>query len=136
MGDSFPDLNKKKYENLLSEQIAKKEAWVYRYEDKIVAALLYSKENSKIEFLAVSPDYRRQGLGTRLVETAAAGLQVGAKLFVTTHSEKETSGEDARLFYKSLGFTPEEELLITDSPYQRLCLIVPDGSISVAGKCR
>ena len=55
-------------------------------------------DESEILNLAVSPDFRRQGLATRLMETALQNF-IGAFFL-----EVRESNEGARKFYKSLGF--------------------------------
>lgn len=134
VGDSFPGLEQTEYERQLGQRIVDGEAWVFRFEGKIAAALLYSKARSELDFLAVSPEYRRRGLAAKLVETAAAQLPVGAELSVVTYREGDAKGEDARSFYGLLGFTPGEELTMFDYPCQRLSVTVPNGPLTAGGK--
>ena len=127
---SFPGLERAEYEAALAAHIEAGEAWVFRYEGKIAAALLYFKERGELDFLAVSPEYRRRGLAARLVETAAAQLPVGSELSVVTYREGDAQGEEARAFYAALGFVPGEELTRFGYPCQRLSVTVPDGPLT------
>ncbi|MDD3333956.1 MAG: GNAT family N-acetyltransferase [Eubacteriales bacterium] len=127
--DFFPGLEESDYERQLAARLARGEGWVFRYDGKIAAALLSSTERGELDFLAVSPEYRRHGLGARLVETAAAALPVGTELSVVTYREGDSKGAAARSFYAALGFQPAEELMVFDYPCQRLWVAVPDGPL-------
>lgn len=103
-------------------------AWVFRVGDRIVAALLYSKAEKELRFLAAHPDYLRCGLAARLVETVAAQFPVGEKLSLTTYPEGDPPGIAARAFYKTLGFIEAEWTEAFGYPCQVLTLTVPDGT--------
>lgn len=124
----FPGLDKNEYSAQLSAYIRRGEAWVYRDEGKIAAALLVSKERRALDFLAVSPEYRRHGLAARLVETAAAQFPVGTELSVITYREGDPPGAAARAFYKALGFSEGDPVEAFGYPCQKLTLIVLDGT--------
>lgn len=128
--DSSPGLDEVEYEKQLAERIASGEAWVFRYEGKIAAALLCSKARCELDFLAVSSEYRRHGLAQKLVETAAVQLPVGAQLTVVTYREGDAKGAAARGFYTALGFMSGEELTMFGYPCQRFCVTVPDGVLT------
>ncbi|MCI2046868.1 MAG: GNAT family N-acetyltransferase [Faecalibacterium sp.] len=126
--DSFPGLDEAKYKGQLAEYIRRGEAWVYRDGKTIAAALLFSKERQEIDFLAVSPKYRRHGLAARLVETAAAQFPVGTLLSVTTYREGDPLGTAARALYKRLGFADGELTEAFGYPCQKRTMTVPDGT--------
>ena len=130
--ENFPGLDEADYRAQLARRIEQGEAWVFRDGCKIPAALLFSKERQELDFIAVSPDYRRRGLAVRLVETAAAQFPVGTELSVTTYREGDPVGEAARAFYRALGFVPGEEITVFDYPCQRLTLTLPDAPIKKA----
>lgn len=125
---AFPGFNEAEYAKGLEGYIERGEAWVIRYEDKIAAALLFSKERRELDFLAVMPEYRRRSLAGRLVETAAAQFPVGTELTVMTYREGDPLGESARAFYTLLGFVPGEEVTTFGYPCQKLILTIPDGT--------
>lgn len=124
--DKFPGLDEEEYAAALPKRIAKGEAWVFRDGDRILAALLYSKKRRELDFLAVSPDFRRRGLARKLVETAAAQLSVGTMFSVVTYRAGDPMGVDAREFYEAMGFVPGEELIVYGYPCQRFSITVPD----------
>lgn len=70
--DYFPGLDEREYEAQLKQRLDSGEARQFRKDGKTVAALLFSYDRCEIDFLAVSPPYRRHGLARKLMETAAA----------------------------------------------------------------
>ncbi len=127
--ERFPGLDEAEYEKQLAKRIKCGEAWLMRGGKTVPAALLFSRERRELDFLAVSPEYRRRGLAQRLVETAAAQLPVGAQLSVVTYREGDPMGAEARSFYQALGFAPAEELTVFNYPCQRLTVTVPDAPL-------
>lgn len=124
--DHFPGLDETEYEKELPKRIGKGEAWVFREGDRILAVLLYSQKRRELDFLAVSPDFRRHGLAQKLVETAAAQFSVGTVLSVVTYRAGDPMGVAARGFYEAMGFVPGEELTVHGYPCQRFSVAVPD----------
>ena len=127
--EHFPGLDEAEYGKQLAERIERGEAWLMRDGETVAAALLFSKERRELDFLAVSPEYRRRGLAQKLVETAAAQLPVGAQLSVLTYREGDSMGTETRAFYEAMGFAPAEELTVFDYPCQRLTVTVPDAPL-------
>lgn len=127
--EHFPGLDEAEYENQLVERIERGEAWLMRSDGAVAAALLFSAERLELDFLAVSPEYRRRGIAKKLVETAAAQMPVGAQLSVVTYREGDPKGSEARAFYEAMGFAPAEELTVFDYPCQRLTVAVPDAPL-------
>ena len=125
----FPGLDKTEYEKQLAQRIECGEAWLMRDGGALAAALLFSKKRKELDFLAVSPEYRRHGLAQKLVETVAAQFPVGTKLSVVTYREGDPMGTEARAFYEALGFAPAEELTVFDYPCQRLTVTLPDAPL-------
>ena len=126
MKEHFPGLDEAEYEKQLRQRIECGEAWLILDGETVAATLLFSKERKELDFLAVSPEYRRCGLAQKLVETAAAQLPVGAQFSVVTYREGDPMGAEARAFYEALGFAPAEELTVFNYPCQRLTVTVPD----------
>ena len=71
----------------------------------IVGALLFSKENSVLCFLAVDPIYRRQQIARQMVDFMLTQMEAGRDITVTTYREGDPNGMAARAFYKRLGFS-------------------------------
>lgn len=71
----------------------------------IVGALLFSKENSVLCFLAVDPAHRRRHIARQMVDFMLTKMDVGKDITVTTYRESDANGIAARAFYKHLGFS-------------------------------
>lgn len=71
----------------------------------IVGALLFSKENSVLCFLAVDPAHRRRHIARQMVDFMLMKMDVGKDIIVTTYRESDANGIAARAFYKHLGFS-------------------------------
>lgn len=127
--NNFPGLDEAEYEAQLARRIEQNETWVFRDQNKITAMQLFSRERRELDFLAVSPEYRRKGLAEKLVETAAAQFPVGTELSVITYREGDSMGKAARSFYAALGFVPGDEVTVFDTRCQRFARTVPDGPV-------
>lgn len=73
--------------------------------ERIVGALLFSKENSALCFLAVDPACRRQHIGQKLTDLMLAQMDGGTDVTVTTYRQGDPRGAAARAFYKRFGFS-------------------------------
>lgn len=70
----------------------------------IVGVLLYSKKHNRICFLAVSPDFRRQGIASMLLEEAIRCLDRSCPIIVSTFREEDPKGAAPRALYRKFGF--------------------------------
>lgn len=91
-------------------------------EENILGALLFSKENSMLCFLAVDPDCRRQHLGQKLVRFMLTQMEDWEDITVTTYREGDSNGIAARAFYKQLGFVEGRLTEEFGSPVQEFIL--------------
>ena len=71
---------------------------------RVVGALLFSKENGILCFLAVDPAYRRQHIARQMVDFMLTQMERGKAITFTTYREGDPNGVAARAFYKRLGF--------------------------------
>lgn len=92
-------------------------------DNRIAGALLFSKDENMLCFLAVDPDYRRQGIAKQLVYDMLKHLDSEKNVVVTTYREGEPEGMAARAFYKHLGFTEGRLTEEFGSPVQEFILI-------------
>lgn len=118
--DNFPGLNIYEYKQYLIQRIKDKSAVTIKNNDIVIGALTFSKENKEIEFLAVHPDYRKQGIAANMVRFMIAQFDKGTEIFVVTYRNDDLKGKSARSFYKKLGFTDGEYLTLFDYPCQKL----------------
>ena len=73
--------------------------------ERILGALLFSKENSMLCFLAVDPACRRQHMAQKLVHHMLTQMEEDKDITVTTYRDGDPNGVAARAFYKHLGFS-------------------------------
>lgn len=74
-------------------------------EGQIRGALLFSRENGMLCFLAVDAACRRQHIAKELVSFMLTQIGDETDVTVTTYREGDPNGVAARAFYKHLGFS-------------------------------
>ena len=89
---------------------------------RVAGALLFSKENSVLCFLAVDPAHRRQHIARQMVDFMLTQMDVGKNVTVTTFREGDPNGIAARTFYKHLGFSEGKLTEKFGSPVQEFIL--------------
>lgn len=102
--------------------IYKESAICARIEDKIIGALLFSKDNSILCFLAVDPEYRRRHIAEKMMTHMLDLLDSNMNVVVTTYREGSPEGIAARAFYKHLGFVEGKLTEEFGSPVQEFVL--------------
>ena len=100
----------------------KKSAIRAKDRDRIVGALLFSRELHMLCFLAVDAEYRRQHIAEKMVSCMLARMDPGKEVTVTTYREGVPEGEAARAFYKRLGFVAGRLSEAFGSPVQEFVL--------------
>lgn len=91
-------------------------------EEQIVGALLFSKEDNILCFLAVDPQYRRQYIGENMMSYMLTLMDPKKDVFVTTYREEVAAGIPARAFYKRFGFREGKLTEEFGSPVQEFVL--------------
>lgn len=81
-----------------------------------------------IRWLAVSREYRRCGIGRRLIETAIMLAPPYCHIYVDTFTKETTGGLAARRIYESCGFVPGEVWANEDMVRQRFIRAPPKSS--------
>ena len=89
---------------------------------RIVGALLFSREDSMLCFLAVDPGFRRQHIAEKLVHKMLNHLDSDRDVTVTTYREGAPEGRAARAFYRHLGFVEGRLTEEFGSPVQEFAL--------------
>ena len=124
--DRFPGLETKEalteHRNTVLDFMHKKSAICAGIADKIVGALLFSRENNVLCFLAVDSEYRRQHIAEKMVTYMLSLLDSKKDVFVTTYREGTPEGIAARAFYKHLGFAEGKLTEEFGSPVQEFVL--------------
>lgn len=77
-------------------------------EEKMVGVLLFSRGRNMICCLGVSPEYRRCGIASQLLEKALENLDMTKAIIVSTFREDDAKGTAPRALYKKFGFSEAE----------------------------
>lgn len=105
---NFPGLETKEamdeHKKTVLSFINKESAICAIIDNKIVGALLFSKENNMLCFLAVDAEYRRQHIAEKMVNNMFELLDSAKDVVVTTYRDGVPEGVPARAFYKRIGF--------------------------------
>lgn len=105
---NFPGLETKEamdeHKKTVLSSINKESAICAIIDNKIVGALLFSKENNMLCFLAVDAEYRRQHIAEKMVNNMFELLDSAKDVVVTTYRDGVPEGVPARAFYKRIGF--------------------------------
>ena len=121
---NFPGLNKRDYKNNLELSISKGQALVAKEDDLVIGALIFLKENHELAFLAVHPEFRRNGIAKMLIEKMISLFPLGTEICVTTYRKGDKLGIAARELYENMGFKGGELVTVFDYPCQRMVLTV------------
>ncbi len=96
----------------------KRQALCVKDGQKIVGVLLFSRARSMICCLAVSPDYRKRGIGSMLLREALTHLDQTKDVTVSTFRKDDPKGTAPRALYRKFGFRPAQLTVEFDYPNQ------------------
>lgn len=102
--------------------MSKESAICAKIKGKLVGALLFSREEHMLCFLAVDPEYRRQHIAEKMVSYMLGFLDAKKAVVVTTYRDGVLEGVAARAFYKRLGFVEGRLTEEFGSPVQEFIL--------------
>lgn len=88
--------------------IEKRQALCAKTDDRIQGVLLFSRNRNMICCLAVSPEIRRKGIASKLLETALGELDRNRDITVSTFREDDGKGAAPRSLYRKFGFVEAE----------------------------
>ncbi|WP_434293492.1 GNAT family N-acetyltransferase [Clostridium botulinum] len=117
--ENFPGLIIEDYRRILKESIQQRTALIVKDETKAIGVLIFSYENKEIAFLAVHPQYRKEGIATGLFNKMYNQFPKGTGITVTTYRKNDTKRKAARALYKRLGFIEDELIMEFGYPCQR-----------------
>lgn len=124
--ENFPGLETQEaldaHRDTVLDFMRKKSAIRAKERERIVGALLFSRELHMLCFLAVDAEYRRQHIAEKMVSCMLACMDPGKEVTVTTYREGVPEGEAARAFYKRLGFVAGRLSEAFGSPVQEFVL--------------
>ena len=123
---NFPGLETenalKEHRNTVLEFMNQKRAICVKAGNKIIGVLLYSIKYNMICCLAVSNEYRKQGIGSKLLAYALEKLDRTQTITVSTFREEDEKGAAPRALYKKYGFIPDELIEEFGYPNQKFVL--------------
>lgn len=102
--------------------MSKKQALCIKDRDEIVGVILFSRGHNMICCLAVSPEYRRCGIGSILLKKAIGELNPYKDITVSTFRENDSKGAAPRALYKKFGFAEDELIEEFGYPNQKFVL--------------
>jgi len=124
--DGFPHLDAQQHLSELKKYIDLRSALLCRLEGLAVGGLLINRVNGSIDFLAVHPCYRQQGLAGDLLARAIAELLEHPQISITTFREGDQADTGHRAAVKALGFAEAELLTEFGYPTQKMILAVEE----------
>ncbi len=98
--------------------MSKHQAICVKEQNTILGVLLFSRGHNMICCLAVSPQYRRNGAASMLLEFALRELDRKKDITVSTFREQDEKGLAPRALYKKYGFAEGELILEYGYPSQ------------------
>ena len=112
----------------------KRQAICVKEDDTIAGVMLFSRGHNMICCLAVSPEYRRRGAASVLMDEALRNLDHSKEITVSTFRAGDEKGFAPRAFYEKYGFIEDELLEEMDYPNQKYVLH-PSGSERKGDRC-
>ena len=120
--DDFAGYKEKEFLEAVCNAINNDEAVMEEKDGVIVGLLMCSKKEKELSFLAVHPEYRKNGVAKRLIEKMTEWFIVGDIISVVTFQEGDPKGIPARACYHSCGVIDDEKLTVFDYPCQKMIL--------------
>ena len=109
---NFPGLETEKdleeHRQTILRFMEKRQALCVKSDDQIQGVLLFSRSRNMICCLAVSPESRRNGIASMLLETVLSELYRGRDITVSTFREGDEKGTAPRALYRKFGFVGAE----------------------------
>ncbi len=102
--------------------MSKKQALCMKDGDEVVGVILFSRKHNMICCLAVSPQYRRYGIASKLLEKALGELNPNMDISVSTFREDDEKGVAPRALYKKFGFVEDELIEEYGYPNQKFVI--------------
>lgn len=123
---NFPGLDTEEaieeHKNTVLKFMKQHRAICIKDDNKVIGVLLFSIKYNMICCLAVSPDYRKKGIGSELLTYALGKLDRTQTITVSTFREGDEKGIAPRKLYKKFGFVADELVEEFGYPNQRFVL--------------
>lgn len=132
--DNFPGLETeeklKEYADTVVKNMERRSAVCALEGNKVVGILMFSAKENMLSCMAVHPEYRRRGIGTRMVQLMLHNLDRQKDIYVETFRENDEKGKAPRAFYRAIGFV-EGELCYFENGYPEQRFILKADSDSL-----
>ena len=102
--------------------MGKRQAICVKEGNEIVGVMLFSRRQNRICCLAVSPDYRRRGVASMLMDEALRNLDRIKEISVSTFRADDEKGIAPRTLYEKYGFVEDALIDEMDYPNQKYVL--------------
>lgn len=116
--DIRPWMDLAEHEQTVLRFMAKNQAFCIKDDGQIVGVVLFSRGHNMICCLAVSLEYRRRGIASKLMEKVLGELDCKRDIAVSTFREDDVKGIAPRALYKKYGFVEGELTVEFDYPNQ------------------
>lgn len=120
--DGFPHFKEEEYRDSLLRSIRDGEAFLIEDRKMVVGAMMIRSQTGSIDFLAVHPQYRRNGIARAFLRRATREFLPDTPISITTFRSGDKADPGYRNAWKSLGFTQAELLTEFGYPTQRFYL--------------
>ncbi len=102
--------------------MGKQQAICVKEGNEIAGVMLFSRGHNMICCLAVSPDYRRRGVASMLMDEALRNLDRTKEISVSTFRADDEKGPAPRALYEKYGFVEDSLIEEMDYPNQKYVL--------------
>lgn len=120
--DGFPYLDEAEHTETLKRYIADKGAFIMTEDGTCIGGMLLGHKTGSIDFLAVHPLHRKQGVVKDFLDAALTELIENKEISITTFREGDKADTGYRKALKELGFAEAELLTEFGYPTQRMIL--------------
>jgi AraC-like DNA-binding protein/ribosomal protein S18 acetylase RimI-like enzyme len=120
--DGFPYLEEDEHLRVLKRYIANRGALLMTEDGLAIGGMMMNCETGSIDFLAVHPFHRKQGISRDFLNVALTELLQNKEISITTFREGDKADTGYRKALKELGFAEAELLTEFGYPTQRMVL--------------
>ena len=106
--EDYPPQIKESILKKLADEIANREVFVSMDDDVLEGFVIFSRSNKELLMLAIHPDYRNQGVATKLIYTVAGCFEPEDEISVNFFGDEDQIRE-LKGFYYSCGFEDDDE---------------------------
>ena len=106
--EDYPPQIKESILKKLADERANREVFVSMDDDVLEGFVIFSRTNKELLMLAIHPDYRNQGVATKLIYTVAGCFEPEDEISVNFFGDEDQIRE-LKGFYYSCGFEDDDD---------------------------